>query len=127
MRDEFPILTRLGRPAIAVEPLWWAFLSGLGAGSVLGGIARIALLSLGPLLLPPTRPYPEWLSVNTIVLAVTTLATGAVLIRAGGVVAVAVYVGYELVRLLVALPGRVLLCEKSGANVPPLITGCDYL
>ena len=125
MREEFPVLARLGRPEIAVEPLWWAFLAGLGAGPVVGGIVRIAFLWLGPLLLPPTRPHPDWLSVSTVVLTITVLAVGAVLIRAGGVVAIAVYLGYELARLLAALPGRALACRNG--QVPASVTGCDYL
>ena len=125
MREEFPVLARLGRPEIAVETLWWAFLSGLGAGPLVGGIVRIAFLWLGPVLFPPTRPHPEWLSVNTIVLTITVLAVGAVLIRAGGVVAMAVYLGYELARLLAALPGRALACKNG--QVAPSFTGCDYL
>lgn len=127
MREEFPVLTRLGRPEIAVEPLWWAFLAGLGAGPVVGGIVRIAFLWLGPLLFPPTRPHPDWLTVNTIVVTVSVLAVGAVLMRAGGVVAVAVYLGYELARQLAALPGRALFCKNAGANLPPTVTGCDFL
>jgi hypothetical protein len=126
MREEFPSLARLGRPAIAVEPLWWAFVSGLGANPVVGGLVRIVFLWLAPILYPPTVQRPEWLSPNNIVVTVGALATGAVLIRAGGAVALLIYTGYEIVRVFAALPARQLFC-KNVPNLPPSITGCDLL
>ena len=113
--------------SVAVEPIWWAFVAGVGAGPVIGGIARLVFLWLGPILLPPTRPHPDWLTTGGIVLAITALAIGAVLIRAGGVVAMALYLGYELVRLFIALPARQLFCRNQAANLPSSLQGCDYL
>ena len=114
------------RPTVAVEPLWWAFLSGLGATPIFGGITRLLFLWLGPILLPPTLEHPEWISVNNLVVAVGAVAAGAVLIRAGGAVAFALYVGYELLRALAALPGRLALCAST-SQLPRQVTGCDYL
>ena len=119
-------MATLRRPSVAVESIWWAFVAGVGAGPVIGGIARLLFLWLGPILLPPTRPHPEWLTTNGIVLVITALAIGAVLIRAGGVVAIALYLAYELARLLIALPARQLFCKNSGANLS-VIQGCDYM
>ena len=118
------MLARLGRPEIAVEPLWWAFVSGLGANPVVGGMVRIAFLWLAPILYPPTVQHPDWLSPNNIVVTIGALATGAVLMRAGGAVALLIYTGYEIVRVFAALPGRQLFC-KNAPSLPRTITGCD--
>jgi len=123
MRDEFPILAELRRPAVASEPFIYAFLSGLGAGPVVGGITRVAFLWLAPLLFPATAQRPDWLTPNNIVVAVGAVATGAVLMRAGGIVVFATYLGYELVRVFAALPARVALCANSGPI--PRVAGCD--
>lgn len=110
-------------PRVATEPLWWAFLSGLGANPIFGGMLRVVFLWLAPILFPPTQQRPEWLTPNNIIVAVGALAAGAVLMRAGGVVAFALYIGYEILRVFAALPGRQLFC----ANVRDLsrVSGCD--
>lgn len=129
MREEFPSLATMGRPTftIARESLAWAFVSGIGAGAVVGGVVRVALLWLGPILLPPTQPHPDWLSVSVLSILASAIATGAVLMRAGGAAAIGVYVGYELVRLVVALPGRLAFCANAPRPTPPPVVGCDYL
>ena len=62
--------------------------------------------------------------------AVSSVAAGVVLLRAGGVSAIGVYVLYELVSVLGALPGRIVFCERSGGGqgLPPDLPfrGCDY-
>jgi hypothetical protein len=135
LRAEFPgfsaTLASLRFPPVAPESLGWAVLSAIGAGFVLEGIVRIALLPIDPLLFPATEPRPEWLTPSTLPNAVGALATGAVALRAGGPAAVGAYVAYELIRLLAALPGRVLFCERSGGELglPDLGSttgGCDY-
>lgn len=129
MREEFPSLARIRRPTYTIgrESLAWAFASGIGAGAVVGGIVRVALLWLGPLLLPATQPHPDWLSASGLSILATAIATGAVLMRAGGAAAIGVYVAYELARLLVALPGRLAFCANSRQPLPPPFVGCDYV
>lgn len=128
MREEFPSLARITRPAISREPLAWAFVSGIGAGPIVGGIVRVVLLWAGPIVLPPTQPHPEWLTTNGLATLAGAIASGAVLTRAGGIAAIAVYIAYELLRLVAALPGRLLFCERSGNHpAPPVVTGCDYI
>ncbi len=126
MREEFPSLTRITRPAISQEPLAWAFVSGIGAGPIAGGIVRVALLWAGPILLPPTQPHPEWLTVNGLATLAAAIGTGAVLTRAGGVAALALYVVYELLRLVASLPGRLAFCHRGGGPLPPTVLSCDY-
>ena len=122
---EFPSLATLRRPAIAREPLVWAFLSGVGAEMIVGGIARVALLCLGPVHLPPTHPHPEWLSPAAMATGAAAVAAGAVLVRAGGLGAVGLYVLFELLRIAAAMPGRLLFCERSGGPVAG-VGACDY-
>lgn len=129
MREEFPSLTRihLARPTIAREPLAWAFVSGIGAGPIVGGIVRVALLWAGPILLPPTEPHPEWLMANGLATLAGAIASGAVLTRAGGIAAIVLYLVYELLRLVAALPGRLASCAGQDPRLGfPRVTGCDY-
>ncbi len=128
MREEFPSLARVRRPTISREPLAWAFVSGLGAGPVVGGIVRVALLWAAPVILPPTQPHPEWLTTAGISTLAGAIAGGAVLTRAGGIAAIAVYLVYELLRLAAAVPGRLAFCAGRDTRLGfPSITGCDYL
>ena len=127
MLDEFPLLARLRSPRVAQEPLFWAFLSGVGATPIVGGTARLIFLWLGPIVQPPTQQHPEWLTVNNLIILIGAAAAGAVLMRAGGVAAVGLYIGYELLRALVALPGRLATCANFPGQLPSFITGCDYL
>ena len=124
MVEEFPALSHLRRPAVATEPIVWAFVSGLGANPVVGGTLRIVFLWLAPILFPATQQRPDWLSPNAIVVFVGAVAAGAVLMRAGGPVALLIYVGYEIVRVFAALPARQALCANA-VNLPASVSGCD--
>ncbi len=130
MREEFPSLTRIGGlvPTVASEPLVWAFVAGVGAGPVAGGIVRVVLLFLDPIVFPPTQPHPEWLTMAFIATVAAGLASGAVLVRAGGLAALGVFVGYELVRVLVTLPARLDLCSRAfpRGDLTSASRGCDY-
>jgi hypothetical protein len=133
LRAEFPGATRwvarLRQPAVAREPVGWAFLSALGAGFIVRGIVQIALMPLFPALFPTTEPHPGWLTPAVISGAAAGVAAGAVALRAGGIAAIAAYIAYELLTLVAALPGRWVFCERSGglALDLPNVVGCDYV
>lgn len=130
MREEFPALRTAGArlPTIASEPIVWAFVAGVGAGPIASGTVRVLLLALAPVLFPATEPRPEWLTPAILTTAAAGLASGIVLVRAGGAAALGAFVGYELLRALAALPGRVDFCARrfpsSGDFSAP--RGCDY-
>jgi hypothetical protein len=128
LRTEFPSLARwsanLRPPALARESIGWAFVSGLGAGFIAEGLVRVLLLVLGPALFPATQPHPEWLTPFAITSVVGGIATGAVLARAGGVIAFLLFVAFELAQIIAAFPSRQQFC----ANLQPaagLNISCD--
>lgn len=131
MRDEFPSLRAAGAhlPAVASEPILWAFVAGVGAGPIASGIVRVLLLVLAPALFPATEPRPEWLTPGILATGAAGLASGIVLVRAGGPAALGAFVGYELLRALAALPGRVDFCARTSLPRGDLFSasrGCDY-
>jgi hypothetical protein len=133
LRAEFPGATgwvaRLRRPTITSEPVAWAFFSALGAGFIVEGIVRIALMPIYPMVFPATEPHPGWLTPAAIGDVAAGVATGAVALRAGGIATVGAYVAYKLLTLIAALPGRTIFCARSGGAPPdlPTVVGCDYL
>ena len=131
MRDEFPALRAAGAhvPTIASESVLWALVAGVGAGPLASGTVRVLLLVLGPILFPATEPRPEWLTPSVLATGAAGLASGIVLVRAGGVAALGAFVGYELLRALAALPGRVDFCARrfpSSGDLFGAPRGCDY-
>jgi hypothetical protein len=138
LRAEFPALSgvRMPRLSVARESPWWAFLSGMGAAFVVGGIVRLAVLVVLQFLVFANGPrsldvfvlfHDGWLS--TAVLAETTaaIAAGAVLMRAGSAYALLLYIAFELLRLLAGIPGRLTFCDRSGfpSQPPPPGLACD--
>ena len=128
LRAEFPSATRwvagLQRPAVAREPVGWAFLSAAGAGFVVGGIVGLVLLTAAPVLFSATEPRPTWFTYPVITRAAASLAIGAVALRSGGVAALALYVLYELALIVAAFPGRQRSCAFVDSAHPQT---CDIL
>lgn len=119
LRAELPELARLGarlrRPSVARETTAWAFVSASGAALIAGAVVSLLVGGwLFPAVFPPTREHPSWLTSSAIATAAALIAAGAVALRAGGVAAVLVYAGYQLLRSLVALPGHLVFCERGG-------------
>ena len=108
---------RIGR-----EPLGWAFLCAVGAGFIVAGILTLALVVTSPILFPPTAPRPSWLNGGSITRFASAIAIGAIAVRTGGLGALAFYVGYELLQLLVQTSSRQLSCERN-----PVAAACDLL
>ncbi len=102
------------RFSLARESPWWAFLCGMGAAFVVGGVVRLAALSFSPYLLAPTEPRAEWLTPSTLADAAASIAAGAVLVRAGSMYALLLFVAFGLLRIVVAIPGRLTFCERAG-------------
>jgi len=118
LRGEFPgassWVARLEKPAITRETVGWALLSALGAAFIVEAIVRIALMAIYPAVFPATEPHPEWLTPSLISNVAGGFVAAAVALRAGGIGALGAYVAYEILLLLAALPGRAILCERSG-------------
>ncbi|HUQ41347.1 MAG TPA: hypothetical protein VM052_02485 [Candidatus Limnocylindrales bacterium] len=130
LRAEFPGATRwLARsrtPTVAREHLWWAFLSAAGGGSIVGGIVALMFIVLATLLLAPTEPNPDWLTLPNATRVAASLAIGAVAMRAGGIRALALYVTWELLLVLAQFPGRQFSCQRSGQFAGDLFNrACD--
>lgn len=125
-RAEFPgtasALASFRRPSIARAGLWRAFLTGIGAGFVVRAIAQLLVSMLFPILFPATSPHPTWVTPSLFWDGAGEIAAGLVLVRAGGIAPLALYVGLELLVLVSSLPGRLLFCSRAGLpNVP-----CDF-
>lgn len=120
LREEFPgtvaALAPLGRVSVARTGLWRAFLIGIGASFIVRAIAQLVVVVLFPLVFPATSPRPSWLSPALLWDLAGELAAGMVLVRAGGVGPLGLYVGLELLVLLAALPGRMLFCSRIGTS-----------
>jgi hypothetical protein len=124
------------RLSVARESPWWAFLSGMGAAFVVGGIVRLAVLAVLQFLFPANEPRPAdvfvlfldgWLSTAALAETSAAIAAGAVLMRAGSVYALLLYIAFELLRLLGGIPGRLTFCERSAlpGQPPPSEFTCD--
>lgn len=115
MRQEFDNVFALGdRLRVGREPVLWGFASGLGTGFVVGAFASGVLSLLAPALFPPTQP--RTISPAAIASGVGSLAAGLVFLRAGGPLAVLLYVLYSLATILPTIPGQQLFCERSGRD-----------
>lgn len=128
LEAEFPELSRLRvpRPRVSREPILWAFLSALGAGFIANGIGEIAQAALWPVIVPPTQPHPEWLTPFAVVRAAQLVAVGAIALRAGGIVAFALCVGYEAALVIAQLPNRIALCERVDPRDPAFGIPCGF-
>ena len=124
LRAEFPALSgvRMPRFSVARESPWWAFVSGMGAAFVVGGIVRLAVLAaLQHFTSTETRSSDlfvmfsdGWISTTLLSDLTAAVAAGAVLVRAGSVYALLLYIAFELLRIVVGIPGRLAFCERSG-------------
>lgn len=128
LKAEFPGATAavvaIRRPSIASGGMWQAFLTGVGAALVVRAIAELAVVSFYGIVFPATAPHPAWLTPASIWDTAAEVAAGMVLMRAGGLAPLALYVGLELVVVLASLPGRLLFCSRAGADITNV--ACDY-
>lgn len=119
-RAEFPsfsaALARVRLPAVAREPTFWAFLSGLGIATIVSGILTTALLAAPATIQDPARQWPFGATAHSIVTLASHIVAGAVLVRAGGMRALLVYVAYVLATVLASLPGIMLFCDRAGGT-----------
>lgn len=122
---EFPgaasALAPLRRLAVSRAGVWRAFLSGIGAAFLVRAIAQVLLVVLYPIVFPVTAPRPVWLTTSLFWDAAGELAAGMVLVRAGGLAPLALYVLLEVLVVLAAFPGRLLACSGN----PDLFAVCD--
>lgn len=123
LRAEFPSLATVRRPSLNAESAAWAALSALGAAFLASAIAELVLFVAYPLLFPPTREQPVLVPARTLWEAAAQLVAGMIAVRAGGLRALVVYVGYKLVVLLAALPGALYACARDPSFFD---RPCDY-
>jgi len=126
LRTEFPsffgALSRVRVPPLMRESPLWAFVSAHGAALLVGGILHIALLAAPRSLTDPVIRWPFGATLASMVTFVSSIVAGAVLVRAGGMRAIALYVGFAVAQSLVQLPLILRSCGQLGndgaCNVP---------
>lgn len=128
LRAEFPgtasALAPLGRLTVARAGPWRALLTGIGAAFIVRAVAQLVVLALFPIVFPATASHPTWVRPSLFWDGAAELAAGIVLVRAGGVVSLALYAGLELLVLLAALPGQLRFCSRVGPDA--LSVPCDF-
>jgi hypothetical protein len=107
------------RPALSTESVLWATISGIGAGFLVGAVTQ-ALVGLTSEAFQALRaPLPALFPLITIA---GTAAAAAVTTRAGGLVALGLYVAYIALGVALGIPGVMTFCERSGGfGFPPLL------
>ena len=117
----------VSRLRIAREPVLWAFICGIGAGFLVGGVLTSFFALASPILFPLTEPRPSWLNGGAITRFASALAIGAVAMRIGGPLAIALDVIYELVQIVARLPGVQLACARDQPTARPCDLGALVL
>lgn len=115
--------SRLGgrRPALWTEPIAWAAISGIGAGFLVGAVAQ-ALVGLTSEAFQALRsPLP--FALFPFVTIAGTAAAAAVTLCIGGLIALALYVAYLALGVVLSIPGVMTFCERSGGFGFPLLPG----
>lgn len=129
LRAEFPgtfaAIASLRRIPVSRASVWDAFLAGVGAAFVVRAIALLIASVVYPVVFPATVAHPIWLTPAFLAGAAAEFAAGMVLVRTGGIVPIAMYVGLELIVVLAGLPGRLAFC----ARIDPSLTSvpCDLV
>lgn len=104
------------RPILSSEPVIWATISGIGAGLLVGFLAR-ALVGLASEAVQALRaPMP--LELFHVVTISGTAAAAAVALSAGGLLAFALVVAYVALGVALRIPGMMVACERSGGVLP---------
>lgn len=109
-RARLPVRTSMfGR-----EPALWATVSAVGAGflvsAIIGFLVGLSFVVLGAFGVT-TQMTLGWLSA-----LLGTAAAVAVALRAGGTLALALYLGYVAIEIALQIPGVMTFCERSGFN-----------
>jgi hypothetical protein len=99
-------------PALSTEPVFWAAISGLGAGLLVSFVAQ-ALVGLASEALQALRG-PAPFTFSPLVTIAGTAAASAVAVRVGGIASLALYVAYIAIEMALRLPGVMMFCERSG-------------
>lgn len=127
LRAEFPgtfaMLASLRRVPVSGGSVREAFLAGVGASFVVRAIALLVLAVVYPVVFPATAAHPAWLTPALLAGAAAEFVAGLVLVRAGGVVPLILYVALELIVVVTGLPARHAFC----ARIDPAVTSvpCD--
>lgn len=101
-----------GGPVLRGEPVLWATMSGIGAGLLAGTVAQ-ALVGLGNealLAVRGTLPF----ALFPVVTIVGSAASAAIALRVGGLLPLALFVGYVALGVALGIPGVMTFCERSG-------------
>ena len=118
LRTEFPsffgALARVRPLPLQRESPTWAFLSALGASLIVGAILYLALLAAPRWLTDPAIRWPFGATLNALVTLASSIAAGAVLMRAGGLRAIPLYIGFALLQAVASLPGFLIFCDRAG-------------
>src|SRR5258706_8294963 len=120
LRTEFPsafgALARVRVARLKRESPFWAFLSANGAALVVSGILHLALLAAPRSVTDPVIRWPFGATLASMITFVASMVAGAVLVRAGGMRAIPLYIGFALLQALVSLPSFLLFCGRAGGD-----------
>jgi len=120
LRTEFPsafgALARVRVAPLKRESPFWAFLSANGAALVVSGILHLALLAAPRSVTDPVIRWPFGATLASMITFVASMVAGAVLVRAGGMRAIPLYIGFALLEALVSLPSFLLFCGHAGGD-----------
>ncbi len=98
------------RPILGGEPVVWATISGIGAGFLVGFVVQTVVGLTNETLQALRAPTPFALFPLVTIAGIATAA--AVALRAGGPIALALYLAYLVLGIVLGIPGQITSCER---------------
>jgi hypothetical protein len=104
------------RPILSSEPVFWATISGIGAGLLTGFIAQ-AVVNLASQAVQALRAPMPFELFHAVTIS-GTAAAAAVALSASGPLAFALVAAYVALDVALRIPGVMFACERSGGVLP---------